>query len=417
MKRKNKLKLFLACLISVSFMCGIGNIKAKTYNTYKKGDKITVNVNNSTKLNFYVMEDNNDKVVAIYENVLGELIEFGASANGYEGSNAQTKLNDLTSSWNNVIEKRLVKADEIISNTTLSDNFNETFTTPSYLCNGTSYWLLDTYKDSTSVIITPFMVRSWTVFCDLTSASDDTENQVRLTSYIRPVITVSKENVIGGVIEDENDKAWDAFVDAFGKTDIMKTTKESSNIVVSSTDSTLKIKLVYNNNTYESSFTYANGILKYVPSTSSLEDAPLVDSLWIANSLYALCAVKNYDIEKVQAWLEENTNLKIATDGIEFVEKEVNITENGEWGDLNMSSTAFSKFELNIVDGLKTYKPLPLHNGGQTTPNNDSQTTLDDITENPKTGAGLNIVLVIVLLLVGAEIVISAKKKDIFKRI
>ncbi len=411
MKEKNKLKLFLVFLMTAAFMCGIGNIKAKTYNTYNRGNKITINLNDSTKLDFYVIEDSdkdNNKVIALAKSFTDN--------NTYTFDEASALLLTKKSEWNNVLNVDFATAKQLVGSTPeFSDsNSKATFTEPGWVSNEgmdfTTYWLKDIAQDGSHMAIYGADTHYNTQFHVI--LKDDTEK-----IYTRFLVETTKENVVGGVIEDENDKAWDAFVEAFGKTDIMKTMKESSNIVVSSTDSTLKIKLVYNNNTYESSFTYANGILKYVPSTSSLEDAPLVDSLWIANSLYALCAVKNYDIEKVQAWLEENTNLKIDTDGIEFVEKEVNITENGEWGDLNMSSTAFSKFELNIVDGLKTYKPLPLDNNEQTTPNKDSQTTLDDITENPKTGAGLNIVLVIVLLLVGAGIVISAKKKDIFKRI
>ena len=68
MKEKNKLKLFLVFLMTAAFMWGIGNIKAKTYNTYNRGNKITINLNDSTKLDFYVIEDSdkdNNKVIAL----------------------------------------------------------------------------------------------------------------------------------------------------------------------------------------------------------------------------------------------------------------------------------------------------------------------------------------------------------------
>lgn len=115
---KNMKKIIFVSLFSLILIFGVNSVQAKEkYSSYDKGDKITVNVNDNDKLDFYVIENSgsdSDKVTAIYESTLGDPITYKPGTDGYEGSSVQKKLNELTNSWSNVISKRLLKADEVI---------------------------------------------------------------------------------------------------------------------------------------------------------------------------------------------------------------------------------------------------------------------------------------------------------------
>lgn len=89
-----------------------------SYNSYNIGDKVAVKLNDSTVLNFYVLKDSSksDEFVTLFAEK-----NIGTSAfntdytdgNEYKGSLIESKLNELTSSWTNVKEKRLITVDEI----------------------------------------------------------------------------------------------------------------------------------------------------------------------------------------------------------------------------------------------------------------------------------------------------------------
>ena len=71
-----KSKKILSLLIILCFMfLGISFVDAKTYTSYNRGDKITVNVNDTTKVSFYVVEDSDNTstvVKAVTENFVNE---------------------------------------------------------------------------------------------------------------------------------------------------------------------------------------------------------------------------------------------------------------------------------------------------------------------------------------------------------
>ncbi len=92
----------------------------KEYNFYEIGDKVTVKLNDSNESTFYVLKQSsqNEEYVTLFAEK-----SFGTSAfqedysdeNEFEGSLIQSKLNELTSDWTNVKEKRLITVEEILA--------------------------------------------------------------------------------------------------------------------------------------------------------------------------------------------------------------------------------------------------------------------------------------------------------------
>ena len=91
-----------------------------SYNSYNIGDKVTVELNDSTGDTFYVLKQSTEKeedVVLFAEKNIGTgaFNNDSADGNDYKGSLIESRLNELTSSWTNVKEKRLITVDEIIA--------------------------------------------------------------------------------------------------------------------------------------------------------------------------------------------------------------------------------------------------------------------------------------------------------------
>ena len=156
-------------------------------------------------------------------------------------------------------------------------------------------------------------------------------------------------------------------------------------------------------NNWTTNFTYANGILTYVPSSS--DEDKMIDSIWIGNAMSALATIKGYDQEKLSDWLESRNDFDLIKDGVEFVEEEININESGNGVNLSMTSTVFSSFKLDIKNGLKTFK---VENNSEN--NNEQNETI----KNPKTGlfTGIATVGTVGLLSFGAYLIL--KKKNVF---
>lgn len=100
-----------------------------SYNSYNIGDKVTVKLNDSTEATFYVLKQSSktDKEVTLFaeKNIgTGAFNNDYSDGNEYKGSLIESKLNELTSSWANVKEKRLITVDEIKA-TGLTETKNE----------------------------------------------------------------------------------------------------------------------------------------------------------------------------------------------------------------------------------------------------------------------------------------------------
>ena len=89
-----------------------------SYNSYSIGDKVTVKLNDSTEATYYVLKQssNTEEDITLFaeKNIgTGAFNNDFTDGNEYKGSLIESKLNELTSSWTNVKEKRLITVDEI----------------------------------------------------------------------------------------------------------------------------------------------------------------------------------------------------------------------------------------------------------------------------------------------------------------
>lgn len=201
----------------------------------------------------------------------------------------------------------------------------------------------------------------------------------------------------------KNDEIWNKFIDEFKKTSIVNSLKEAGFTVnIVSTNSNLEIELSDDNNYWFTEFTYADGILTYVPSTDD-EDLQ-ADSTWIINSIYALSNIKGYNVDKLIEWLDGNDNVKLDKDGIEFTTKDIVLTENNEIVDITANTQIFTKYKLDIKNGIMTYKES----------NNEQTVSNDPTIENPKTGAFISIVLLVGILGGSTYVIHNLKKKNKF---
>lgn len=389
-------KILLYGLCSLSLALGLSTVDAKTYTSYNTGDKITVSVNDTKQLNFYVIEDDSDSLTAIYESILGDSFYFSPTTDSISGSAAEMKLNELTRDWENPDEIRLIKFSEIMPNIDLTESVSEDFSTPSYYNIGYSYWTQDVIR-STGENYFPVLVTTWGSFSNI---HDTQEEAPANYGAIRPVINVDKEYVVGGVTETEEDKIWNDFVESYKTSDLIKFFEDNA-INISSTDNTLKVEASDGTINYTTKFNYENGILTYVPSTN--DEDKISDSIWVSNALSVLASMKNYDTDKLNDWLESQTNLTLDTDGIEFVERKVTVGASGA----SITSNVFDSFKLDIKNGLKTFK---VESSNETVDNSNSTV------QNPETGLfnGICVVGTVGLLSLGVYLIL--KKKNVFPK-
>ena len=375
-------------MFSLILIFGVNNVQAKEkYSSYNKGDKITVNVNDNDKLDFYVIENSgsdSDKVTAIYESTLGDPITYKPGTDGYEGSSVQKKLNELTNSWSNVISKRLLKADEVIPGITdveLKKLTVEKFEEPSYLFSVKEYWVSDCLIEDKAIYTFTVECFSEAVGFGVLGVAifDEYNEEEPSTANIRPVITVSKKYVDGGVIIPEEDKIWKEFIEKFKNSDaVSQFIDDGYTVVFDYDDDYLNIKLTdtEKNKTWTTSFEYADGIINYVPNTDN-ENLFLDSNYWIPNTLFVLSEMKGYDIDKLIFWLDDKDNLTLINDGIEFNFKEIKITQNNQFVTGSITFDGVTSYKLDIKNGIKTYK----------VDNDFSSVESDEITTNPKTGS------------------------------
>ncbi|MCM1370334.1 MAG: hypothetical protein NC181_00375 [Clostridium sp.] len=406
---KNK-SIFKLGIFVAAFFVGIFSVSAKTtYTSYKAGDKIKVNVSSSKQLDFYVIEDStSENVTAIYDGVLGDCFGFGAITDSFEGSIAQTKLNELTSDWNNPTEIRLIKVSEIDSSIELSNlkDSGVEVREPSYYMATKPYWTQDVIKDGAALL--PIDVTSWVTYFSIEAVADSNDG-TGIQSAIRPVITVSKDYVVGGSKISEEDKLWNNFVSKYKTTDLVKMLSEGEDttINITSTDDTLKIEFTNGADTTTTNFTYSNGIVAYTPPINATDNNLIMDNMWVTNCIYAIADLKGYDIEKLITWLGENENPNLATHGIE-IKTEKNTIHLEDVSDVNINTGSITlttgkilSFKLDIKNGLKI---------------TNTEEKKDTVVKNPETGDKSSIIVFasIATLLIGTVAYIKLKKYSKF---
>lgn len=345
---------YLLIVILLLFV-GMVNVDAKTYTSYKRGDKISVNINEESKLDFYVIENSNEEfVTAIYEGVLGDDFYFAPTTNSITGSEAETKLNELTSAWNNPTEIRLIKATEVISGVDVTEDLDQDFSEPSYLNIGKSYWTQDVVANGD--IYYPILVTSWITYSNLHATQPGAPSS---GGAIRPIITISKEYVEGGVKEEEklpevDDTKWKELKAGIKKNETMLLfNNEEYSINFDETDANVfKITVSKKDNsvTYDFILNYKDGIMKYESQENEPEGFELVNGFVIPGVIQEFCKLYDYDYEVFVTWLEENEGkLTLVGNGITYELKEYNYEDKGEGYDFSMSGDYFESLSINIA--------------------------------------------------------------------
>lgn len=105
------------------------NKETKEYKEYKIGDKVTIKLNDTEEGTFYVLKDSSkseENVTLFAEKNIGTgaFNNNNDDGNEFKGSTIEKKLNELTASWTNVKEKRLITVEEI-KNTGLTETKTE----------------------------------------------------------------------------------------------------------------------------------------------------------------------------------------------------------------------------------------------------------------------------------------------------
>lgn len=154
---------------------------------------------------------------------------------------------------------------------------------------------------------------------------------------------------------------------------------------------------------YTTKFTYDNGIVTYVPLNANNSELMFVDSIWVANFIYALSQIQGADIEKINSWLDENASLTLEKAGIEIEYVDFNIEEDFENLDFSMSGTVCSKFKLDIRNGFKSFV-----NKDSVVENDKSN---DEIYTNPQTGFPIGVfAIMFISLIVGFFVYLKVEK-------
>lgn len=442
-------KLYLSVLTMMLFMFGIVSVDAKTYTSYSVGDKIEVKVNDNEKLEFYVVKDNQDKVDAIYTGSLGDefkfLWEFGDSCS-FTDTNISEELEKRTSNWDNVNNVKLPSADDIIAGFDYSsldeldemgaqtnpeghgmihlENLNDV---PFYALNNSSGSKF--FTDSLVIDKNGLNETCW-IYAYGYALTDfpflyvySGEGDYSSTGNIRPMINVSKDYVVNGLKVDENDTLWEEFVDKFKKTETVEVYEEpdDNSVIIESTDKTLKVTLHSNGSNTVTNFTYDNGIVTYVPSNN--DENLFVDSIWVYNCIETLSDLKGYDIEKVSGYLEQEKQFVLDKDGIEFAYKDVSIEGDSPFVDIGLSINAFSKFKLDIKNGLKKLSDYTIDDDNSDDGNENNQTNQNkpsdsvdkngNVTKNPQTGGIIGFfVIMIITFMIAYFIVVRIVKHN-----
>ena len=358
--KKGKI-LFLGLLAIILFI-GFGSVDAKTiYTEYKKGDKITVNVSKNQKIEFYVVSDS-----TIDESTVEAIMANTSYPTVTTYENINSTLSNYTSSWTNIEQSKISipSMSKLIGIDASTINESGKFNEPKYAITTTSYWLSDlgTIQSQKG---------HWVIGSNLDNEGTygvffDTQEM-----SIRPLINVDKVKVEGGSTISEDDAIWTEFVEKFKNTELLKSWKETTigTYNITSTDNTLKIDFTNDEGTLTTNFTYANGVIKFIPSKNSDNNSNIIiDQMLVANCIHTIAELKGYDVDKVTDWVEKNGPFKLENDGLELKKEEVTITGEDDAGTTKITVDKILSFSLDIKNGLKTYN------------------NTNDIVVNPKTG-------------------------------
>ncbi len=222
-KKMNKLSIILIVLIILDGLLGLyllydRRIKNDSfseddgYKAYNIGEKVTVKLNSKDTATFYVLKDStfrDEYVVLFAESNIGysAFNEDVLDGNNYKGSLIESKLKELTSSWTNIRDIRLINIDEIKNTKLYEDKMGSIIINENSFLIYTKevedkkvneiYWTMSKVEDTTDKVY--YISTNGAVDPTDVGHKEGSEKNKDGKAYdshgIRPVIVVSKEYV------------------------------------------------------------------------------------------------------------------------------------------------------------------------------------------------------------------------------
>lgn len=179
---------------------------------------------------------------------------------------------------------------------------------------------------------------------------------------VKPMITVSKDNIKGAIVEEEikDDANWKKLKSG------IKTNQSINEYIGDSYDISfdeseknvfiIKATSKEDSKTYTVTLNYKDGILTYNVPTNEPVGYEFIHGFIIGGVLEEFCELFEYDFEGVNDWIEKNNGkLTLEKNGMEYSVKEYKYEESGEGFSGSISGDYFESLKLNIKDGLKGY--------------------------------------------------------------
>lgn len=391
-------KMFIY-LFALSFMfIGVNSVSAKIFNEFKKGDEISVKLNENESGKFYVLDDKGDYVIAIYKDVLGDVFYFGPGTgtlgSSFEASKAYSELKRLTMSWiyPNTID--LISAQDIKSDLDLENQEHYDTKDPIFHI-GKFYWtktIVSGEKDS----YFPYLVTSWSTYSNLhTAISESPAN----SGYIRPVINIDKIYVEEAAIKITS---WDQFIN---------TLKEYLDVQItgmrlSYTDKSLEIK--NDDETHVEKYSYDGKLLTLteIKETRTFGYTSVDEFLYYTNLKYF---EYDSDTEHIN---DSDTQLSISTDENLSFKFLINLKDG------QVESARFENYSVNLSYFLDIPSSDQIKND-EKSENQDKTESKDKKQEeikNPNTGINTQYKILSIVVLLGIVTYLIIKKKSKFPK-
>lgn len=233
MKKLNKIFMGVM-LFTLVFLFSNNVVDAKSYTALKSGEKITVILNETTTREFYVVNDSDSN-----SNTVTAFLEGFVDENTYTYDEAKNLVTTISSSWKNATSVKIPSALELLGyEVTLDDSSSQhNLTEPTWVSPNTSnwatYWLSDTPFTGSQATITGMDTH-------YNSQFHIGPEEVTEKLYVRLMVTVEKEHVVGGVTITEDESLWESFVEKYKETELLSSAKVDS-YSISATDDSLKV--------------------------------------------------------------------------------------------------------------------------------------------------------------------------------
>lgn len=181
---------------------------------------------------------------------------------------------------------------------------------------------------------------------------------------------------------------------------------------------------------YSVEFSYDNGILTYKPKDNA-DISILIDNLIISKVIETTAETFNYDVQGLENYLNNTSNLSLEKDGVALI-REIYSPNNGistvsaldlESEESSEESYYYKQFQIDLDNGLKSYKPVLLSNDLEESETEETTSTpqapvKETTVKNPKTGIYATIGIASIIVLITSAIgYIHLRKKSKFPQI